>query len=766
MISSIRLKNWRTHKDTSMEFGKGINLIVGVMGSGKSSVMDAISFALFGTFPALKRGDMKTESLIMNRPLQESAGEVRLTLELEGDHYEIIRTVQKRGSSATLMKNGNVFQTQPERVTEEVASLLKVDYDVFSRAVYSEQNGLLYFLDITKSERKKQIDGMLGLDQFAKAEERLTTVINSIRSMLKDEEHILANIDTESMKVGIGKVRADFEKEEKDLEKVKAELESRTKGMISAKAKLESTKTEYNRRVTISEEIERAKARRETIEKEIKEIGSPSKDEEKIDEMLRAASEEERAARSVYEKKLELERDLVSRLAGHKSDMTHAERSLEEKKKLSDELGNSDPDKLKSEGEALDAELDKLSKEHVLLEGKLSETREWTIELRKHISVCPVCEREIDAQLKETLLKGKDQLISEALSAAERLKSRIEMLKVKRSAKYEAYNNCVSLRKRLQTYEKAEQQMEELRAKVIKTDEELGKANASKIIADSSLKKARELLEKLRSTKEKAELRNRLLADLENTTRKLVSAENAIESAKADIDELNSAQEAYAIESKEAGIARAKMESSAAMVLKLSEEVKMREAELERLSSVKERIRKRSYYLENLVKFKKALSSASGNLRSELIHSINEMMARLWDDLYPYGDYKSIRINAQNDDYLLEAGIDGGNGTDWVPIGSVASGGEKSVACLAMRITMGMVIVPNLRWAILDEPTHNIDSNGIYRLVSVFGESLPKILEQVFIITHDDKLKQIDNAKVYLLERDKEGGSATRVSCV
>ncbi len=54
MIESIKLTNWKTHKETFIRFDKGVNVIVGVMGAGKSSVMDAISFALFGSFPALK----------------------------------------------------------------------------------------------------------------------------------------------------------------------------------------------------------------------------------------------------------------------------------------------------------------------------------------------------------------------------------------------------------------------------------------------------------------------------------------------------------------------------------------------------------------------------------------------------------------------------------------------------------------------------------------------------------------------------------------
>ncbi|MCL5089789.1 MAG: hypothetical protein M1382_01295, partial [Candidatus Marsarchaeota archaeon] len=82
-------------------------------------------------------------------------------------------------------------------------------------------------------------------------------------------------------------------------------------------------------------------------------------------------------------------------------------------------------------------------------------------------------------------------------------------------------------------------------------------------------------------------------------------------------------------------------------------------------------------------------------------------------------------------------------------------GGERSTACLTMRIALAMVIIPNLKWIILDEPTHNIDSNGINNLIEVMGNNLPKIVEQIFIITHDETLKQINDAAVFLLERDK-----------
>src|SRR5919204_3073866 len=48
MIKDILLKDFIAHKDTKLEFCKGITIFVGHNGSGKSSIIDAVTFALFG----------------------------------------------------------------------------------------------------------------------------------------------------------------------------------------------------------------------------------------------------------------------------------------------------------------------------------------------------------------------------------------------------------------------------------------------------------------------------------------------------------------------------------------------------------------------------------------------------------------------------------------------------------------------------------------------------------------------------------------------
>jgi DNA repair exonuclease SbcCD ATPase subunit len=139
-------------------------------------------------------------------------------------------------------------------------------------------------------------------------------------------------------------------------------------------------------------------------------------------------------------------------------------------------------------------------------------------------------------------------------------------------------------------------------------------------------------------------------------------------------------------------------------------------------------------------------------------------MQGLWPQLYPYNDYPGIRLNATKDDYSLEVNTSIEEGEEsWSPVEGIASGGERSVACLSMRVALAMVVVPNLRWLILDEPTHNIDASGISKLIETLSGPLPELVDQIFIITHEEELKQIPGT-VYVLGRNKAANAPTEVS--
>ena len=163
MIESVELTNWKAHGHTKMSFVKGPNILIGHMGAGKSSVMDAISFGLFGTFPARQNRRVDNENIIRNSREGSRSAKVKLSFGIDGINYVVEREITSGGQSkATLQKNGTYTQSQPQRVTEEIEKALAMDYDLFSRAVYSEQNRLDYFLELKASDRKKQMGGCSG----------------------------------------------------------------------------------------------------------------------------------------------------------------------------------------------------------------------------------------------------------------------------------------------------------------------------------------------------------------------------------------------------------------------------------------------------------------------------------------------------------------------------------------------------------------------------------------------------------------------------
>ena len=93
----------------------------------------------------------------------------------------------------------------------------------------------------------------------------------------------------------------------------------------------------------------------------------------------------------------------------------------------------------------------------------------------------------------------------------------------------------------------------------------------------------------------------------------------------------------------------------------------------------------------------------------------------------------------------------------------MASGGERACLCLALRIAFATVLTPDLSWLILDEPTHNLDSDAVMLLSEAIREKIPSIVEQTFVITHDSSLGEAGQGNAFRLERDKTKNEPTRV---
>jgi len=747
VIESISLHNWKSHEDTHFRFGKGTNILVGPMGSGKSTVLDALCFALFGSFPALQHKRIKLSEIIMNRPAKKDEAWVKVEFTWQGSRYEVERSISSEGSSeARVSREGKLIQgPQPQRVTEEVERLLKIDYELFARAVYSEQNRMDYFLMLGKGERKKEIDELLGISKFEVMRSNISTVLNRIKGMREDKGALLGS--------------ADIEKLRKDEELVATELKKLDEGAsaLLTKAKEAGTKRKdaehvLSRMIAVEkfymELSERKGAVERTVENLEREVagkigGIAPADIERASEDELAKLENKLAdGKKVvdsYTKEVGSAHERIRAIGEEVAERSALEKNAAEFGKNSSEL--------EKERRGQEKELNGARGEIECSKRRVCELDEVIGELGKELTKCPVCETPLGEEKRGELLgrrknerkaelekiEGfgkvaveKEKLLDEIAGKVKALDSINERLKKLRGA--------AELEKSNSSLCETEEKLREIAEKVRGFETEREKLKSS-----LEIKKSRMHIEKLKE--EGAEVAKKL--------NEVKFDRAALDAKRVEVREL-SVEERGLLE---------RVDGMRNEMRRVEELIKEKKSEREKYEKLEEEIKRYGALYENLTVFQNSVMETQAELRGELIGAINSAMKEMWTTIYPYRDYQDVRLNASEDDYELQLKTGG----DWVSVDGIASGGERSSASIAMRMAFAMVLVPNLSWLILDEPTHNLDEEGMRALGKVLNEYIPRIVEQVFVITHDDSLKDAASAMIYHLWRDKKDNGPTRV---
>src|ERR687893_806802 len=96
MIKDIKLHNFISHRDTSLLLEKGITIFVGHNGSGKSSIIDSITFALFDEHTRKSDKNLLTRGMggYVNN---ESGAYVILEFSIGSTSYRIKRQIDSQG---------------------------------------------------------------------------------------------------------------------------------------------------------------------------------------------------------------------------------------------------------------------------------------------------------------------------------------------------------------------------------------------------------------------------------------------------------------------------------------------------------------------------------------------------------------------------------------------------------------------------------------------------------------------------------------------
>ncbi len=757
MINHLELENWKAHGHTSLHFSKGTNILIGQMGAGKSSILAAISFALFGTFPAIKNRRVKVEDVVRNKPIQMRTARLKLDFDADGINYTVERTVSLDDSAkATLKRDGAYVQSQPQRVTEEIEKVLKVDYDLFSRAVYSEQNRIDYFLELGSSERKKQIDNLLGLDRFAAAQENSTSLINRIKDMVEDAEKTAKSFDINKMENQLKQLSADIKRISEENNDAEAKLKLLTASRETTEASLNSLKELLNKKIRLDKEAAELRSRIAVLEKEIATADSAKlRDVSELAIFVSASELSIAKLQKEVSENSDIMQSIQARLGKHQKELSDIEKAMKEKAELTERSKSKNLDSLKSALEAESKVLETSDGEYAKSTALKNDAEKSLAELRKHFAKCPVCDSDLTEEKRLSLIEAKSAVVRAA-------ESRITELSKTRVAKKDRIvllnkelNSLAVMLEKLKAYGDLTALYSESTVATARLSEELAKAKESFRQTTEKLSLENKNLSLLKLSMETAERIGKHIADKKKYALLLDLKIKEMSEINADNSAVDILQKHHTQLSSDIAEKNAKLGANKKMLEDKKKQMSEKEEEKARIDSIYKELTLKKSSIDDLSKFRNSLAETQALLRKRLVSSVNEIMHSIWPEIYPYGDYTGILLSASDSDYELQLKSIKNNEYTWESVNSIASGGERSIACMAMRIAFSLVLVPNLRWLILDEPTHNIDQQGLSKFVRLLNEGLPGIVEQIFIITHDEQLKQVSNGRIYSLSRNK-----------
>jgi DNA repair protein SbcC/Rad50 len=163
ILDRLELHNFKRFRNETIEFHDGITGILGNNGTGKSSLVQAIFFALYG----VKATGIAADYIVSSFASPKDRCEVILDFRIGGDNYKIIRTF-KKGKSVThdaeFYRNKKLVAKEVSPVEEAVKLALGMGPVDFRNTIYAGQKDLLTLLETTPGKRKEWFLRALGID--------------------------------------------------------------------------------------------------------------------------------------------------------------------------------------------------------------------------------------------------------------------------------------------------------------------------------------------------------------------------------------------------------------------------------------------------------------------------------------------------------------------------------------------------------------------------------------------------------------------------
>ncbi|MFZ8937945.1 MAG: AAA family ATPase, partial [Nitrosopumilaceae archaeon] len=434
LLNSIIIENIRSYEHEEIEFPRGISLFEGDIGSGKSTVLMSIEFALFGL------GSQKPEALLAKKA---ERGFVVLDFSVDGERYEIQRTLIRKNAGVNqdpknswIKIDGEKEPLSPSELKQRVLQILKfnepadpkAESRIFRYAIFTPQEAMKEVLSDSK-RRLETIRKAFGIEDYSIAASNAKELLNEIKIRSSALQERFSNIsELESEISESQKTIADVKKEVVIQSEKKSKLEEKEESIVSEIKKLQEKNSEKikieSKKENLEEKIDSAKSEIQKIEDEFAEFEVQLKQNaDRLEKLLDVKKPE--TDKSVAELTAEIKKfqGINDDLIGLKSEKKNiSENLLELKETLGDKI-NSDKSSLEGILQDLEKEKDSLQKFADEIKEKQDKVNEQKVQkqtlkgsLEKEIAkfsqlgnACPTCKQEITEEHHHSLVGEKQK---------------------------------------------------------------------------------------------------------------------------------------------------------------------------------------------------------------------------------------------------------------------------------------------------------------------------------------------------------------------
>jgi exonuclease SbcC len=789
-LKSLKLENFRQHEDSLIEFSDGITIINGTNGSGKSTILEAITWAIYGTDAA--RGNK--DSIKFNKAKARAKVRVELAFALDSEIFRIERFLDK--AELYLGENQAPIVTTQQEVTKYLTEKLGMTKDEFFNTYFTGQKELNFLGNQKPLERRKFISKVLNYEKIREIQEQIRTDKNSISNEIIGLKQGIADLDalTEEKKLAkaeldetqkllaqkqkeYGKAAEEVAKIEPEWEKlkeIKINFDKNTRELQFLEEK--SSFVEKNI-VSLQEKFKNLEEKTKTLaeiskfEVEYKEIDIKIKEYEKL--------QEKETLRQTFFTKIE---SLDKEITEKQLQQEEVIKSGKEKRLIVDKIPvvKEELSELIKKVQGIEAKFASETKEKEVL---ISQKQQEIEKIQKQLALilekgeegtCPTCERALKGEFEKVTGNFKNHIKT--------LEDEIKVLKVAFKELKFNFPEIDDLTKKKEEKDKELAQLNEVQGeykneqdRYRKLNEEIKARTQEKAVLKEELSRLpegfdmevlKDLRERILPLREKHEQILALkaeLMDFDKVKTDLVEAEKAKEEiserkqfAEKELKSLNYSEEAFIKAEKDFQAAKDCFYATKESVVKTEAEEKNIKDKIERIQKIEDSnkeklnfVKEKQEKLDLLMELDRFYGQFWEKLNNQARPEISELASRFLIDLTD-GRYSELELN---DKYEICLHDDG-------EIKPVISGGEEDLVNLCVRLAISQIIAQRsgktLSLLILDEIFGSLDESRRNNVVNLL-RSLTNNFEQVILITHIEDIKdEIDN--IITIEYDTEKG--------